>query len=334
MSRTVATLTFVVLMLSLAMPPGCAAPSDDPIGADTPSANDGTASGTHDEDSTPRAGSDTTASDAAPRAVRHRTAPFGDILLHYDDVGTGPRALVFVHGWACDRSVWREQVPALADVMRCIALDLPGHGESAAPDLAESDYTMDLFADAVLAVMDAAGVEQAVLVGHSNGAPVVRQVLRRHPERVAALVLVDGTLRYAFDDRASAEQWVDEYRQPAYREVARQMIQTMLRPEMPSELKADITQRMLRTPQTVMVGAFEAAVDPALYAPDPIDVPLLCVLAKSPFWTEDYERYVLSLAPGADYVVLADVGHFLMLDAPERFDALVRDFVWAWDLAR
>jgi pimeloyl-ACP methyl ester carboxylesterase len=73
-----------------------------------------------------------------------------------------------------------------------IALDLPGHGQSDKPQIA---YTMDLFANAIDAVMRDAKVERAVLVGHSMGTPVARQFYRKYPQKTLAIVIVDGGLR-------------------------------------------------------------------------------------------------------------------------------------------
>src|SRR5690606_16146848 len=100
--------------------------------------------------------------------------------------------IVFVHGWTCDETSWAEQVQAFADDYRVITLDLPGHGRSDVP--AREDFSMDLFAGAVEAVRAEAGADKVVLVGHSMGAPVIRQYALTHPERVAGLVAVDGPL--------------------------------------------------------------------------------------------------------------------------------------------
>src|SRR5260370_4742140 len=84
---------------------------------------------------------------------------------------------------------------------RLILIDLPGHGKSDKP---QTNYTMDYFASAVLAVMRDARVEKATLVGHSMGTPVICRVYAQAPEKVAALVAVDGLLRAAEDEpRAS-----------------------------------------------------------------------------------------------------------------------------------
>src|SRR5436190_665069 len=93
-----------------------------------------------------------------------RFAKLGAMRVHYQNYGQGKDALVLVHGWTCNLNFWKMNASALAKQTRVIAIDLPGHGESDKPQVA---YTMDLFARAVDAVLRDAGVDQAVLVGHS-----------------------------------------------------------------------------------------------------------------------------------------------------------------------
>ena len=92
---------------------------------------------------------------------------------------------------ACNLGFWREQVPLLADQARLILIDLPGHGQSDKP---QADYSMDFFAEAVLAVLRDAKVDKATFIGHSMGAAVLCRVHHHAPEKVAALVSVDGLL--------------------------------------------------------------------------------------------------------------------------------------------
>src|SRR5437763_1691461 len=111
-------------------------------------------------------------------------AKVGDLRVHYKSLGEGKTAVVLVHGWCCDHTVWREQAALLNGKVRVLAMDLPGYGQSDKP---KTDYTMDLFARGVEAVMRDAGVEQAVLAGHSMGTPVVRQFYRLYPAKTKAL---------------------------------------------------------------------------------------------------------------------------------------------------
>jgi hypothetical protein len=92
------------------------------------------------------------------------TAELDGTKIEYTAAGKGRTAIVLIHGWTCDRTLWDAQVEALKGRYRVLAVDLPGHGASgAAPD-----YSMRRFARAVEAVMRAEKIERAVLAGHSS----------------------------------------------------------------------------------------------------------------------------------------------------------------------
>ncbi len=130
-----------------------------------------------------------------PEDAPSRFALLDGAKVHYKSVGRGDSVVVLVHGWTCALTFWSAQAGPLAARGRVLALDLPGHGRSGAPEL---EYTVDLFAQAVEAVLADAKVKRAVVVGHGMGTPVGRQLCRRSPKKVTALVAVDGTLRPYF----------------------------------------------------------------------------------------------------------------------------------------
>ena len=241
--------------------------------------------------------------------------------VHYTNYGKGETALFFVHGWSCDETVWSEQAPALAEKVHVITIDLPGHGQSDKPPVT---YSMDLYGRAIDAVLRDANVSSAILVGHSNGTPVIRQFQRKFPAKARALVIVEGGLR-PFVDAASMEKFIAPLRGENYAEVVGKFIDGMTRPIKAAALRERIRTLMLRTPQHVAVSEFEGTADPALWKPDKIDIPVLMVLAKQPLWTPEYEQFVRSLVSNLDYQVWEDVSHFVMMEKPREFnDALVR----------
>jgi pimeloyl-ACP methyl ester carboxylesterase len=257
-----------------------------------------------------------------------RFAQLDGMRVHYQNYGKGREALVFVHGWTCNASFWKANVPAFLGSARVIAFDLPGHGESDKPQIT---YSMDLFARAVDAVLQDARVERAVLIGHSMGTPVIRQFYRKYPQKTRALVIVDGALK-PFGTRESMKQFLDPFRTPEYKQHAEQMItflsQGMKKPEILAEIKAS----MLSAPQHVMVSAFDEMLNPEIWptsiqAQDKIQVPVLAVMAVNPQWDKEYEAFVRELAPGIDYQVWPGVSHFLMMEEPEKFNGTVMTFL-------
>ena len=108
--------------------------------------------------------------------------------LAYEERGTGEPALVFVHGWTCDRSFFAPQAEHFARRHRVVSVDLRGHGESDKP---EGPYSIATFADDIAYLMERLGLGRAVVVGHSMGGITVLQLAAAHPDRVAAIVMVD-----------------------------------------------------------------------------------------------------------------------------------------------
>lgn len=131
--------------------------------------------------------------------------------------GDGERCVVFIHGALNDHSVWTLLARWYAHHgYRVLALDQPGHGRSDGPPLA----SVEALADWVLALLDAAGVASAHLVGHSMGSLIALEAASRAPGRVAGLVMVgtaypmkvsDALLGTARDDPARAIAMVNAF---------------------------------------------------------------------------------------------------------------------------
>lgn len=244
--------------------------------------------------------------------------------VHYKSVGKGDAVIVLVHGWTCDLTFWSAQAGPLAARGRVLALDLPGHGKSDAPDV---EYTVDLFARAVEAVMAEAKVTKAVLAGHSMGTPVVRQVYRRSPAKVTALVAVDGALRPYFTDPEQKKGFLATFDGEKALESRARMVDAMWSASSTPEVKEKVRGAMLSAPSRVASSAMRGMFDDAVWTADPISVPLLLLLAPSPMWDEGYEAYVRKLAPAAEFVRIPGTGHFLMLEKPAEFNTALLAFL-------
>jgi len=243
--------------------------------------------------------------------------------INSSSVGSGP-TIVFVHGWTCDASSWAAQVPAFSKDHRVITLDLPGHGRSESPK--DGKLSMDVFARAVEAVRAEAGADRIVLVGHSMGAPVIRQYAHLYPEHVAGLVAVDGPL----DVRpfAAAELppgFPPPLTGPEGRAARENMIRSMFIAETPPALQDHILKMMLAAPEATAVGAMNAMFDPAIRWSDVVRAPALTVYAGTanvpdPAATKE-------LYPNHSATQVAGTGHFLMMEKPEEFNRLLAGFL-------
>ena len=114
------------------------------------------------------------------------TTRFGEIS--YLDLGAGPTAL-FVHGIATNAYLWRHVMDALSDQRRCIAIDLPLHGQS--PVTAEQDLSLAALAAGLDDFCEVLGLTGVDLVGNDTGGAIAQIFAARHPQRLATLTLTN-----------------------------------------------------------------------------------------------------------------------------------------------
>jgi pimeloyl-ACP methyl ester carboxylesterase len=260
-----------------------------------------------------------------------RYAKLDGMRIHYENYGAGKQAVVFIHGWTCDLTFWRMQAPVY-EKRRSLLIDLPGHGESDKPEIA---YTQDLFARSVEAVMLDSGVEKAILVGHSMGTPVALTFLKRYPEKVSGLVIVDGFIARPPKDDAEREkqaaqsaEMVKMYRTPDYKSAMSGMFKFMFTDQTPAAMQDQIRTKMLSAPQYVVASAMEGmlALGP-LAASTRFPVPAMAIMAKRPSQAT-YEEYLRTLFPDLRiYQAWEGAGHFLMMEQPKRFNTALTEFL-------
>ena len=254
-------------------------------------------------------------------AASASAATVDGLKIHSASAGSGRTTLVLVHGWTCDSSSWAAQVPVLAKKYRVLTLDLPGHGQSGSPK--DGKFSMDLFARAVEAVRAEAGADKIVLVGHSMGAPVIRQYARLFPQHVAALVAVDGPL--------DMRQFPAIFTPPSLTgpeglKAREGMIKGMFTPQTPADVQQKVLAMMLKAPEATAIGAMNSMADPALRKADVTPMPALAIWAGTNQQMPKLEDARQSL-PKFEQTQVAGTGHFVMMEKPEEFNRLLVAFV-------
>lgn len=263
------------------------------------------------------------ATDKTRAEEESRYTTFDGSRIHYVNFGKGSDAIVFIHGWTCNLENWRGQFPDFAKRNRVIGIDLPGHGLSDRPVI---KYSMDLFAGAVEAVLRDAKVKRAVLVGHSMGTPVVRQFYRKYPKKTLAIVVLDGALR-PFGDKAMLDNLIAGLREPNYKDAVNQMFIAMMGPNLSNDAQDQVKASFQNTPQYVLVSAMEGMADPSIWGDDKINVPVLAIMAKNPYYPPGMEQSYRGIAPNLEFEMWNDVGHFIMMERPKQFNERVIAFL-------
>ena len=254
----------------------------------------------------------------------------------YDDVGDGAAAtLVLLHGFPHSRALWAavlDALLALAPGWRLVVPDLRGFGES---DVG-GPWSVEQWADDVVALLDHLGVERAVVGGLSMGGYVALALWRLHAARVRALVLADT--RAGADTPAVRErrhELIALARERGAEAVAESQLSGALgattretRPELVERLRA----LMAAQPVEGIVGALEAM----LARPDStpllatIDVPSLVIVGEEDAVTRPSEARALSDGiAGARLVTIARAGHVSCWEQPAAFAESVAGFLRA-----
>jgi pimeloyl-ACP methyl ester carboxylesterase len=243
--------------------------------------------------------------------------------VHYEVRGRGP-AVVLIHGWTCDSTFWRMQVPALSKRFRVITLDLPGHGKSDSPPAA---YDLKTFARAVDLVIRSAGIDSAVMVGHSMGVSVIRRLVDDRPARVQALVSVDGSI-FRIPSPASQvkfRQWVATMRGAESVTIRRELIDSMFTGATPPGLREEIASEMLNAPAHVAAGAMEGSTLSDIWSGAPLTLPVLVINKRSKDGRS--EKLAHEVFVNLEYHEIDDVGHFLHMEKPEEVNRLMIAFL-------
>lgn len=246
---------------------------------------------------------------------------FDGTKIRYYDIGNkkAKNALVLVHCWTCNVEFWRDHYNAFPDY-RVIAMDLPGHGQSDKPKI---DYSIDFFAKSVDAVMKKAGVKKAVLAGHSMGTPIARKFYELYPDKTLGLIVVDGAL-LPLGPRAD----IDKFFEPLFKDyqtAAATFIDGMLPTD--EKLRPFIRSSMLATPDYVAQSAMKLMTDDAYAQHGKLNVPVLAIMAPSPYWPKDLETQYKSIAPDIDFQMWTGVTHFLQMERPDQFNTQVKAFI-------
>ena len=194
------------------------------------------------------------------------------VSLAIETRGSGP-AVLFVHGFPLDRTIWRHQLDTLTGYRR-ISLDLRGMGRSDAPDLG---YSMATYADDLVALLDALGEQQVVLCGQSMGGYIAFEFLRRYRERVRGLVLMDTRAEAdSAEGRKARDTLIGRVREQGAIAAAEAMLPRFFTPTVPPEIIQSIREMILGTPVSGIVGALSAMRE------RPDSTPLLATLVGIP----------------------------------------------------
>ncbi len=248
-----------------------------------------------------------------------------NIEINYYEYGQKGPVLVFVHGWSCDATYWREQVNYFKEKYRIILLDLAGHGRSGSE---RENYTTEAFGQDVKTVVESVKADKVILIGHSMGALVSAEAALLMPDKVIGLVAVDDfqNVEYPLSEK-QFEEMVTPFRED-FKQAMRGFVGGMLRLDNLQVNEWIISDMSLADPE-VAISAINETLGNYLRGDaaklfDELYIPVMAVNAD--LWPTDIEankRHIKDF----ELIELDGLDHFLMLKSPERFNPALEQAV-------
>jgi pimeloyl-ACP methyl ester carboxylesterase len=226
----------------------------------------------------------------------------------YDEQGSGP-PVVLIHGGAVDSRFFKDNVPALSDRFRVIAVDLWGHGRS--PDR-DGPFSLASFSDDVAGVINEVAGGRAHVLGHSIGAAVALDLVLRHPDVVDRLILASGgfdSSEEEIPDIDAAVAGTVQFLGPTYGEVS---------PD-GEEHFAVVTRKDFEM----------SAREPRLTEADlaGISARTLVMSADDDLTPLTHTIRMYLAIPDSELAVVPGTSHFFLQEKPEASNAIIRSFL-------
>ncbi len=254
-------------------------------------------------------------------------------MLAYEAFGLpSSPPVVFLHGFPLNHHIWHQQ-SSLDDTYRLIFPDLPGFGASAL-ERPPSRVTIDWMAEQVRDLLDALGITETVMIGHSMGGYVTLAFAEKYPERLAAIGMVCSHARADTEEvRERRMRQIEQVRKEGVKPLADAMREVLFAPDVVEHMP-----ELVDWVYSLMLEASPRAVIGALYAmarrPDRLSVlagwekPLLCIAGmEDRIVPRERQIEMAEAARNSTLIFVPEAGHMAMLEQPEAVNDALRDFL-------
>jgi pimeloyl-ACP methyl ester carboxylesterase/Flp pilus assembly protein TadD len=253
------------------------------------------------------------------------------VRLHYAEWGNpAGQPMILLHGYADSWFSFSRALPYFDPSWRVYILDQRGHGDSDRP---ASGYALADFAADVIAFMEAKGITQATLVGHSMGSLIAQRVALAAPERVRRLVLLGSATTARNDVILEFQKEVEKLVDPVPAKFVREFQTSAIHQPAPAKFPANFMDRIIAESMKVPARVWKAVMAGMLAGDGKtqlgrIQAPTLIVWGESDAFFSRAEQEALAAAiPNAILKVYPETGHCPNWERPERFAQDLRDFV-------
>lgn len=243
-----------------------------------------------------------------------------NLKMSLSDQGDGDTTLFFIHGWCINKEYWSDQIMQFKDRYRCVAIDLPGFGES---DKSRSDYHFEQYAQDITTSIDSLKLKNVMVIGHSMSGQILLDIADN--PAVIGIIGVDNlhNANTTYDTgRANAVDQYYTYFEANYDTVAiNEMGKFLFQPSTPDSVKNRVLQDVLNTDHRLSINvlrAMEVHAQKEQLLMQKLRLPLHLVNSDvQPVQLDSLNKYC---AKGAKVFYVHNTGHYPMNEKPDEFN--------------
>lgn len=244
------------------------------------------------------------------------------VEIAYSVYGKGEPALIFVHGWGWDQSLWKGQAAKFSSKYKVVTLDLAGHGESGKK---RKNFTIKDFGNDVVSVINKLQLKKVILVGHSMGGIINLEVYRQIKDKVVGIIGADTyQLFQKGENPKSAEDYLTTFKEN-YLGSVREYVRTLFLESADSALVEKMVKKMQKLPPEIGMDIFRNVYQyNSLQAATDLQPRIIAVNGQK-FKVKEAEN--IKILPNFSAKIIRGTGHFPMIEKPQEFDEKLQEAI-------
>jgi 3-oxoadipate enol-lactonase len=259
-------------------------------------------------------------------------ATFDNCIINYNEANKdGKQTVIFIHGFPFDKTMWNAQIDFLRSKYHCIAYDLRGFGKSSA---GKEEFSMDLFADDLDALMDLLQVKNAVICGLSMGGYIALRAVAKYAHRFRALILCDSQcIPDTPEGKEKRYKLMEQIEASGLEAYAEASVKNLFSEDSFANRKDKIEfikQTILNTRPSSIIAALKAlaARDETCSVLPYITVPTLVIVGREDKITPIAQAETLKQGiAGSTLHIIDSAAHLSPLEQPVQFNAVLDSFL-------
>jgi 3-oxoadipate enol-lactonase len=252
-----------------------------------------------------------------------------DIDLFITENGAG-EPLILVHGLGSDHTIWDGVIPLFSEDNHAVAMDLRGHGYSTK---SEGPYSMELFADDIIHLIEYLGIKKAHFIGQSMGGAVVQQIALKYPENMISMTLIST---FACIDPPLKDIFIklkDLTIQTGYSAFFKEAVRLTNTSQFIHDNEKFLEERMEIMEEMSSTSALRESIEACLKV-DFIDqlpnikMPTLILAGAEDILTPPHHAMAIhKTIPRSDLKILENIGHNLIVELPNEAYQIIKEFL-------